>query len=290
MSDPAVSIIVPHYNDLAGLDRCLSLLVTQTPPEGGFEIVVADNGSPAGAEAVEAVIAGRARLTIATDRGAGPARNAGVAAARGAILAFTDSDCLPKPGWLVAGVRALGRFDLVGGAMRVSVEHDGELSGAEAFERVFAFDNRRYVEDLGFTVTANLFCRREVFERTGPFHVGVPEDMEWCHRAREQGFCIGHAADAIVAHPARPDWGALIGKWRRLNAESYELTAAKPMGRARWAARSFTLPLSIAAHAPRVLRSDALSTARERRRALATLARLRWWRFIDAQRLLLRGR
>ena len=79
-SDQArVSVIIPHFQDLDRLDLCLSALERQSgaPP---FEIVVADNMSPAGEAAVRAIIAGRARLTIATKRGAGPARNAGVAA------------------------------------------------------------------------------------------------------------------------------------------------------------------------------------------------------------------
>lgn len=37
------------------------------------------------------------------------------------------------------------------------------MSGAEAFETVFAFDNERYVKQLHFTVTANLICPRELF-------------------------------------------------------------------------------------------------------------------------------
>src|SRR5688572_18224951 len=92
---PQVSVIVPHYGDLANLDRCLSALVRQTYPRERFEIVVADNGSPQGEAAVLQAIAGRARLTIVAEKGAGPARNGGVAVSQGRILAFTDADCRP---------------------------------------------------------------------------------------------------------------------------------------------------------------------------------------------------
>ena len=284
-----VSVIVPHYDDLARLDRCLDALARQDFPRDRYEIIVADNMTPAGREAVEAVIAGRARLVFQPERGAGPARNAGVAAAVGTMLAFTDADCLPEPGWLTAGIAALERFDFVGGAMTVAIEGDGAKSGAEAFELVFAFDNRRYVERKHFTVTANLFCPRALFDRVGPFKVGVSEDLEWCLRARGLGYRIGYAPAAVAAHPARRDWAALRKKWQRMSAESYALEREKPLGRLRWAARSAALIPSIIAHAPRALTSDALSGAGERAAALGTLARLRLWRFVEAQRLLFGG-
>lgn len=276
-----ISVIVPHYHDLPSLDRCLTALAAQTFPTAEREIVVADNASPEGLAAVEAVVAGRARVVLATERGAGPARNAGVAASTAPLLAFTDADCVPEPGWLAAGLAALDHHALVGGKMYV-IPSSGPASGAEGFERVFAFQNERYVREVGFTVTANLFCPRAVFDRTGPFRVGVSEDIEWCHRARDAGFRIGYAADARVGHPPRPDWPSLLAKWRRLQAERYALVAGTARGRARYLAQAWLLPPSIAVDARKVLRSPALSGRQERTAALATLARLRLWRFLDA--------
>ena len=172
--------------------------------------------------------------------------------------------------------------------MTVSVADESRLSGAEAFERVFAFNNRRYVEEEGFSVTANLFCSRPVFDAVGPFLTGVSEDVEWCRRATAKGFTLAYAADAIVSHPARRNWRELKRKWQRINAERFALAVRAPRGRARWAAQTAMLPLSILAHAPRVLRSAALQR-QSRWGALATLARLRCWRTGDALGLLFRG-
>lgn len=282
---PEISVIVPHYADLARLDLCLAALAAQRIAPGSFEIIVADNDSPMGAAAVAAVIAGRARLVIAREKGAGPARNAGVAAARGGVLAFTDCDCLPDPDWLAAGRAALADADIVGGRMTVSVRDEAAMTGAEAFERVFAFDNRAYVERKGFTVTANLFTRRAVFDAVGPFRAGVSEDVDWSHRARALGYRLVYAAGAVVAHPARGDWGELRRKWQRMNAESFGLARESASGRLRWLLRNGALPLSIAAHAPRVLASGALPDAPTRLRALGTLAAIRLWRLGDALRL-----
>ncbi len=278
---PEISVIVPHYADLERLDRCLAALTAQTVPAARYEIVVADNMSPAGEAAVERTIAGRARLVLAAEKGAGPARNAGVAASGGRLLAFTDADCLPEPEWLAAGIAALDRCDFAGGRMVVIAEHDGPRSGAEAFETVFAFDNESYVRDKGFTVTANLFCPRAVFDRVGPFQTGVSEDYDWCLRARAAGFRIGYAENAVAGHPPRADWPALRRKWLRLNAEMFELALQRPGGHWRWLAHTLALPLSVPVHAPRVLRSPRLADRGERLRGLATLARLRLWRVAD---------
>lgn len=286
---PHVSVIVPHYNDLASLDRCLSALQAQTYAPDRFDVIVADNMSPVGADAVKQTIAGRARIVSVAERGAGPARNGGVAVARGQILAFTDSDCIPAPEWLAEGVAALKRSDFVGGGMRVLVGDEDHVTGAEAFELVFAFDNQAYVERKGFTVTANLFCPAALFAQVGGFRVGVSEDLEWSHRARDAGFKIGYAPAALVAHPARRDWKELSAKWRRLNAETFGIVAARPQGRGRWLARSLLLPLSAVAHTPRVLTSPRLRSPRQKLRAMAMLYRLRFWRAFDAVGLLARA-
>lgn len=279
-----VSVIIPHYNDLDRLDACLTTLELQSYPAELVEIIVADNNSSVGAAAVEARIAGRARMAVCWEAGAGPARNAGVAVARHDALAFTDSDCLAAPGWLAAGLAALGRTDIVGGRVTTSVREHGARSGAEAFEQVFAFDNRRYIEEERFSVTANLFMKREVFAAVGGFRAHVSEDKDWCQRAAAAGFCIAYERDAIVTHPARVDWPGLLRKWRRLEQESFALASEQPRGRLRWLIRSFALPPSILAHAPRVLRSPMLANDAERWGALKVLARLRLWRFWDAQR------
>ena len=289
MRRPEVSVIIPHYDDLTGLGLCLDSLCSQSASmEDTVEIVVADNNSPCGREAVEDLVRGRARVVVALEKGAGPARNAGIAAARGSLLAFTDSDCIPEPGWLSAGLATLERFDLVGGRMEVLVGAEDAMTGPEAFERVFAFDNRDYVERKGFTVTANLFCRAETAAAVGPFGTGVSEDREWCLRAVRKGMTIGYAPDAVVGHPARATWRDLLGKWRRIDRESYALWRSEGKSVVGWLGRSWLLPASIVPHAVKVMRSDRVVGPRDRIKALSTLVAHRMWRFWDQQRLLLR--
>lgn len=281
-----VSVVVPHYEDMPALNRCLEALSQQSYPAEDFEIVVADNNSPSGRERVAQAVAGRARLVVVTEKGAGPARNGGVKAAAGEILAFTDSDCVPVRDWLKEGVAALAGSDIVGGYVSVLTE-EGPLNPTEAFEAVFAFDNESYIRRKGFTGSGNLFVRKATFDQVGGFRPAVSEDVEWSHRASAMGFTISYCAKAEVGHPPRSSWRDLKAKWRRVNSETYLLLLTRPAGRLKWLLRTWAMPFSALAHTPKLLFSDRLRGLSEKLGALTILYRVRLWRFLDGHKLLL---
>jgi glycosyltransferase involved in cell wall biosynthesis len=284
---PLVSVIIPHYNDLDNLHRCLRLLQDQTLPRDAFEIVVADNNSRYGLGELERVCGTMARVVPASIQGAGPARNAAIAASRGTILAFTDSDCRPSPTWLERGAAALATADMVGGRVEVVVEDEAYLSGVEAFERVFAFNFKRYVEELGFCGGANMFVSRAIFDRVGPFRAEVTEDMDWGKRASAAKFRWRFAPEAVVSHPARRTWPELKKKLRRRAREDFAIAVEQPNGRFLWFLRSIAILASPLAHWIKVVRSDKLETTGQRLKAIVVLFRARFWRFIECNRLLL---
>lgn len=286
-SRPRVSVIIPHYNDLGGLEICLASLEAQTYPADRFEIVVADNGSSQGLAAVEAVVRGRARVVLVEERGAGPARNGAVAVSTGEVLAFIDSDCVADPPWIEEGVRALGGHDFVGGHVKVLVSDEDRMSAVEAFERVFAFDFKTYIEKKGFTGSGNLFCPADLFRAVGGFRVGVSEDTEWSFRARAHGYTLGYAPKAVVGHPARRTWDQLRVKWRKTVRESYGLAGDKPGRTARWTLKALALPLSAIAHTPRVLFSPKLNTLSQRLGGVGVLYAIRFWRIKDSLAVML---
>lgn len=282
---PRVTVIMPHYSDLAGLDSCLAALARQTYPAGDFEIVVADNNSPQGEAAVAAAIKDRARLVIVKEKGAGPARNGAVAAARGEIFAFTDSDCQPATTWLERGVAALAKNDVVGGRVDVFFQDRDRVSGVEAFDTVFGFDNKAFVLQKNFTVTANLFCTRAGFDLVGGFLEGVSEDVEWSRRATAAGLSLGYADDALVDHPARRTWEDLRTKWVRVDAETYQLHFMHGGSRASWLLRCAALPFSALVHAPKLLTFARLPFP-ARLRGVVALFRIRLWRSRNCLQLL----
>jgi GT2 family glycosyltransferase len=274
---PLLAIIIPHYNDVTRLSRCLRALAPQITAD--IELVVIDNGS---SDSLAPARAALPALRVVTEhaKGAALARNRGVSETRAETLVFLDSDCLPSADWLAAARATAQRHDgdLFGGRIDVFDETPPPRSGAEAFEAVFAFDWRGYIETKGFTVTANMVTHRAVFDDVGPFINGVSEDLDWCRRATAKGYRLQAAPDLQVAHPSRADWPALRRKWQRLTREAYDLDGRH--ARLKWALKALAMPVSALAHLPKVIGSPQLAGPGERWRAAATLIRLRLNRMV----------
>lgn len=272
---PTAAIIIPHYEDAARLRRCLTALAPQLSAyaAGEVEVVVIDNNSRPGFADGLPVLPGL-RILHEPRRGAAEARNRGITETTAERLFFLDCDCIPAPDWLATALALSVSADLIGGRVAVFDETPPPRTGAQAFEAVFAFDNRAYVLTKGFSVTANLLARREVYRRIGGFRTGLSEDKDWCHRATAAGFRLNYADGLQVSHPSRGDWEALARKWRRLTEETFGLRPPTPQARVVWALRAGAVVASILPHGARVLTSAALSRG-ERGRGLATLVRLR---------------
>lgn len=284
-----VSVVIPHYQDLENLDQCLTLLQRQTIDRTRFEIIVADNASPVGLDAVRSVVGDRAHVVLSQEKGAGVTRNVGVAASTGRILAFIDSDCRPEPNFLFEGLAALGQFEIVGGAVRVDVTAPGQPTPSEAFELVFAFRNERYIREMNFSVTAALFVPRAIFDAVGPFRNDMSEDREWGNRAVAKGYKLGFAGKAIVGHPARRNWSEMERKWRRLTEETFMFSRNQPLGRLKWIVRNWAVLASTLPHMFRIAFSDRLKSPAQRIKAMGILVRLRIARFLWAHSVVLFG-
>nr|MDQ3936680.1 glycosyltransferase family 2 protein [Actinomycetota bacterium] len=197
-----VTVIVPAWNAADTLGRTLDALSRQRLDEP-FEVVVVDNGSSDGTASVLEGVPGSVRVVRREEHGlAGEARNDGVTAARGEILAFTDADCFPREDWLASGLRALrAGADLVQGR----VVPDGAVT-------MGPFDRALWVSaDDGLYQTANLFVRRSVFEAAGGFEdpiddpLAAPfgEDVLLGWRARRAGARSAFCESAVVEHAVR---------------------------------------------------------------------------------------
>jgi len=285
---PRISVVIPHLNQHEHLTRCLaSLAAGLRLPD---EIFVVDNGSR---ELPQAVCAAHPGVTLLQEPipGPGPARNRGIAAASGDILAFIDADCLADPGWLAAAEAAMAdpAATILGGDVRIAYADPSRLTAIEAYESVYAYRMDRYIAQQGFTGTGNLVVRREVLGAVGPFAgVGVAEDRDWGQRATAFGFAIRYVPGMKVYHPARQTFAELCQKWDRQTAHDY--VKAKSEGRQlRFAAKTLAMGVSPLAEAPRILASNRIVGPRNRCLAFLTLARIRLYRMRKMAHLLAGG-
>lgn len=278
LETPAVSVIVPHFDQRLLLAKCLESLERQSFARRDYEIVVADNGTPGGVDALAREFPG-VNFIHAAEKGAACARNAALASARGRAIAFIDADCVAAPDWIERGLEGLEDAELSGGKIIVTVENKDRPTPVEAFEQVFAFRQRDYVGKKRFSATANLFARRDAALAIGPFTNGLSEDVDWCRRGAALGFRLAFNPKSIVSHPARRDWSELIRKWERIVAErwtGFDRTGA--LGALRWILLAAATALSTAPHLLQVITSAELKSARDRIAAASVLARIRWWR------------
>jgi glycosyltransferase involved in cell wall biosynthesis len=192
-----VSVIIPARDASATVAATLEGLATQTF-DGAFEVLVVDDGSSDKTLRIAQGAPVDLRVIPLQGRGPSAARNAGASAAVADILAFIDADCRPGPEWLRAGVQALRDADLVQGMTR-----------PDPRERVGPFDRSLWVvRPSPLYESANLFMRRELFERLGGFEAWlVPrsgkelgEDVWFGWRARRAGARIVFCRDAVADH------------------------------------------------------------------------------------------
>jgi GT2 family glycosyltransferase len=213
-----ISVVIATYQRPDLIGGCLGALDRQSTPP--LEVIVVDQspdsrtrdivqGRPAGPAPVRYLHSDRAGLSLA--------RNIGVRASSGAIVAFTDDDALPEPGWIEAIANAFAstspRAGLVGGRTLPLWERPRPGWFPASYEYLLpVFDPGG---DLGpfpagcLPPGVNLAVDREVVDRIGGFHEDVGQRPGWnatgddsyfAWRAIEAGIPIYYQPSAVVHH------------------------------------------------------------------------------------------
>ena len=282
LNSPLISVIIPHLNQPDFLQECLASLDAQTLPRSDFEIIVVDNGS---AQLPFAVIDRHqpAKLLQESRPGPGMARNRGAEEAAAPILAFIDADCRAHPDWLknaVATIKAAEEHIILGGDVQIWKSRDGKVSPTEAYESIFAYRFKLYIEEHGFSGTGNLVVRRTDFEKVGPFAgIQVAEDIDWGRRALQAGCKFRYAPEMIVYHPARQSMRELFVKWDRHLQHAANISDGTLAWKIRWIARAFAVLGSPIIDLPKIIVSDRLEGWSARAKAFFALVAVRFYRF-----------
>lgn len=277
----SISVVIPHLNQPSSLRNCLKALAEQRHPRDDFEIIVVDNGSKESPETVTRSFEG-VILEQEVDPGPGPARNRGVTVSNGSVVAFVDADCIADRDWVATIARCFKHdktASVIGGDVRIALEDPERPTMLEAYECVFAYRQKEYIEKHGFSGTGNLAVRRHVLADVGPF-VGIEyaEDREWGRRALAAEYELKFVADMIVYHPARTTFRELFRKWDRQIDHDFSEWTEKGLSPQRWILRAIAVGMSPLAEVVRIASSSRISGPRAKSLALFAVVVVRGYR------------
>jgi GT2 family glycosyltransferase len=286
VNESRVSVIIPVFGTDPALAMCLTGLAGQSIGCDRFEVLVVQNGPltsrPESAAGLDL------RWLHEPLVGSYRARNRALEVARHPVLAFIDADCVPEPDWLEQGLRGIARgVDIVAGKVRLTYRDPARLTAVEVYERFNAFRQERNAAK-GFSVTANMIVRRELFSRVGPFFGELLSggDVEWGQRAVAAGARLEYSPHTVVTHPARSSLRDMVRKTRRVTGGTYarereEHSLPVALGRMLWG--SVRTPVAFAVH---VLRArDRQIRLRDRVGAIAVRTFLQGITVVEVVRL-----
>ena len=213
-----MSVIIPARDAGRWLGACLDAVAAQTAAPA-HEVIVVDDASVDTTGQLARSHPAVTRVVAGSGRGSYAARNAAVAVAAGELLAFTDADCVPDPGWLAAGADAIKRgADLAGGEVVSTAA--GQLNAWERYDRAVYLRQDELVREERFAATANLFVRRAVVDDLGGFDGSLRSggDYEFGRRATSAGYRLVYAPEASVVHRPRASLQETWHLHRRLGA------------------------------------------------------------------------
>ena len=276
-----LSVVIPHLNEPENLRLCLLALDAQRTVDTSFEIIVVDNGS---AEMPEAACSGLADVRLVREPipGPGPARNHGAAIARADVLAFIDADCIAQPGWakaIIEMMRDHPEIDLLGGDIAILMDDPQRPSAIEAYESIYSYRARLYVERYGFAATGNMAVRTAVFHAVGPFGgIATMEDTEWGQKATGLGYRIAYLDDAKVLTASCKTFPELARRWDRHVAHEFGNLGTSRLARLKWLAGCAIMAASPLPELFKIIASNRVRGIRSRALAMMCLTRVRLYR------------
>ncbi len=200
---PRVSVVVCSYNGGRTLAQCLRSLGELAYPD--FEIILVDDGSTDDTPEIAARFAA-VRMIRQENQGLSVARNTGLGAATGEIVAYTDADCFAHPDWLTLLVHQLETSGATAVGGPNLTPEDGWLAGCVACAPGQPIHVLESDEDAEHIPGCNMAFRRDALLAIGafdPLFRKAGDDVDVCWRLREAGYHLTFAPGAFVWHHRR---------------------------------------------------------------------------------------
>jgi GT2 family glycosyltransferase len=273
--DPSVAVVIPSWNSLELLPRCLASLADQGE---GVELLVVDNGSTDGSLAY-LEREGVPHLALPRNVGFAAAVNLGAARVAAAAVLALNADTVLESGAVAALRAALAADDSLGGVQPRILQLDGAGAPVDAAllysaGQALTRDGRAVETGAGqaqrpeYLAPAEIFgvcgaaclLRRELFDRLGGYderYFAFYEDVDLNVRARIAGWRFGYVPEAVVWHVGNASWEAGFARPSAMNA--------RLVARNRFATQAKFMPLGALPRIAAIEVGSLLRAARERR-------------------------
>ena len=210
---PRISVIVCSYNGARTIRDCLDGLLKLEYPN--FEVIVVDDGSTDATAAIAREY-GFLRLISTENRGLSNARNTGMEAATGEIVAYLDDDAYPDPHWLTYLAATFMNTTHAGvGGPNIAPPSDGPIADCVAN----APGNPVHVlisdQEAEHIPGCNMAFRKACLEATGGFDARfrvAGDDVDVCWQLQQRGWTLGFSPAAMVWHHRR---GSVRAYWKQ---------------------------------------------------------------------------
>lgn len=198
-----ISVVIPFFGPKEKLEKLLLALKKQTLAQEDFEVLVIDNNE-------KQILESNSFYQVFHQPipGSYAARNLGIEKAKGNVLFFTDSDCMPDPTWLEHGLKAIKeKGGIIAGHIKLLFKNPHSPSALELYERIFYFQQGKYIEKESYGATANLIVEKSIFDK-GRFDSALRSggDQEFCQRMVKAKIPLHYCDDVLVFHPSRSQW------------------------------------------------------------------------------------
>lgn len=228
-NEPNISVVIPVCNARETVGKCLTSLKAQDRDD--FEVIIVDDGSTDGtAEVCESYP--DVRVFRLNQGGPSRARNRGVAMSRGALVAFTDGDCVVEPNWLTELEKGFTSPEVagVGGDQKSPADETETGRLIQDFLKTIGFmtDYIKTDETMKETYhnpSCNSMHRKSVLVEVGGFdeRLWPGEDVDMDVRIRRRGYKLVYNPDACVGHYRARNYRGFARMMKRYGASAWQL-------------------------------------------------------------------
>jgi glycosyltransferase involved in cell wall biosynthesis len=203
MNRPEISVVIPAYQAAQVIGSCVRVLGQQTVPRERYEIIVVDDASTDETASI-AREAGADQVLVPPHGGPSVARNAGVEAANGEIVLFTDADCEPSPEWIERMVSPFADPQVMGAKGAYRNRQQALVARLVQLEYEVRYERMAEQARIDFVDTYAAAYRRDLLLEAGGFDPTYPlpsaEDVDLSFRLARQGHWLVFVPDAWVWH------------------------------------------------------------------------------------------